>query len=551
VHNFTRTHLATFILPLVSLIATQAFAAPPNAVDDVRQRTNGFDLVINVLDNDSDPDGDSFTVTNATGASNGTVTISSDDRSIEYKADADSELGDSFTYTITDENGETDTATVSIIFVAIELPSFAGNSNETSIATAIESLCANIDSVESELTTTEENILLRCNALYQLAASGQTELLTTALQQIAPEEIAAQMDTTQNFSKGQGNNLKQRLSELKHGGPKVSTAGLHLSFNGQIIPKEVIELLLGLTAKNGSAGNENSKSDPFEKLGFFINGNFGNGDREATVNESAYESEYVGLTLGADYRLSSSTIIGLAYGYSSDEVDFSNNGGATDTNSSTLMLFGTYYYKSFYVDTFVGYGWGDFDSFRNIVYNESTDSNSTFSTSARSNAGHHQLFYSIASSMDFNKGALTISPYGSIDYAKTNIDSFIESNGGGWDISFSERSASSLQSSLGSRANYVISTKRFVLIPQIRIAWVHEFNTNEGSAQANFVSDPAAEQFDVTSDGDDSNYFKVALGTSVIFTGGLSGFFEYETRVGLSNFKENHYSMGIRVEASF
>ncbi|MBL4866454.1 MAG: autotransporter domain-containing protein [Pseudomonadales bacterium] len=537
-------------------LSFNVLAAPPNAVNDSRQRTDGFDLVINVLDNDTDPDGDNLTVTSVSTASGGTATISGDNRSIEYKPFADFTGNDSFTYTITDDNGETATATVTIEFLQVNLPSFATNSNQRSIANALDTFCRALEEQENSLNATLIDVLARCNALFQLAANGQTDLLAIALQQIAPEEIASQTDTTLNFTKGQGSNIEQRLSEIKNGGPKVSAGGLALIFNGEKIPGKVIELLLGIKHQGGSAGNnspdnKDSGNDPFEKLGLFINGNFATGERDATSNESGYEWEATGITLGTDYRINSRTIVGVAYGFSNDEVDFDNNGGATETDSSTVMLFGTYYYQKYYMDAYVGYGWGDFKSFRNIVYDESTDIGSTFSSAARSDTDHDQLFLSIASSMDYNRGAITISPYSSIDYAKTNIDAYTESNGNGWEIAFAGRSASSLRGNIGSRATYVINTKRYVLIPQARLAWIHEFKDSTNSAAAHFANDSSATGFDVDADGEDSDYFQLGIGASVVYTGGISGFFEYETNLGLANVSDHHYNLGVRYEAAF
>ena len=69
-----------------------------------------------VLANDSDADGDSLTVTLVAGKgpSHGTLTLNSDG-SFRYRCtDDDFEGTDSFTYQVSDGNGGTDTAIVSI-----------------------------------------------------------------------------------------------------------------------------------------------------------------------------------------------------------------------------------------------------------------------------------------------------------------------------------------------------------------------------------------------------------------------------------------------------
>ncbi|MEN8934723.1 MAG: Ig-like domain-containing protein, partial [Planktotalea arctica] len=77
--------------------------------------TTGVDTLledIDVLGNDSDPDGDPLTVTAAT-APNGTVTINGDG-TLDYQPDSGFSGSDTITYTISDGNGGSDTSTVAI-----------------------------------------------------------------------------------------------------------------------------------------------------------------------------------------------------------------------------------------------------------------------------------------------------------------------------------------------------------------------------------------------------------------------------------------------------
>lgn len=86
----------------------------PVANDDSVTTTEQAEVVINVLANDSDPDGDELTVTSIdSGPANGTAVINADG-SISYTPNAGFIGTDTFDYTITDSNGDTATATVTI-----------------------------------------------------------------------------------------------------------------------------------------------------------------------------------------------------------------------------------------------------------------------------------------------------------------------------------------------------------------------------------------------------------------------------------------------------
>ena len=84
----------------------------PIAVDDVATTNEDTPVTIAVLSNDSDPDGDTLTVT-AASAPNGTVVINPDG-TITYTPAANFNGTDTITYTISDGNGGTSTATVTV-----------------------------------------------------------------------------------------------------------------------------------------------------------------------------------------------------------------------------------------------------------------------------------------------------------------------------------------------------------------------------------------------------------------------------------------------------
>jgi len=84
----------------------------PVATDDVATTDEDTPVIIPVLANDNDPDGDALSVTSAT-ASNGLVTINPDG-TITYTPNQDFNGTDTITYTISDGNGGTSTATVEV-----------------------------------------------------------------------------------------------------------------------------------------------------------------------------------------------------------------------------------------------------------------------------------------------------------------------------------------------------------------------------------------------------------------------------------------------------
>ena len=87
-------------------------ASDPEAVDDEASTIEDTAITINVLANDSDPNNDPLTVTEAT-ATNGTVDVNTDG-TLRYTPPENFSGEDTITYTISDGNGGTSTATVTV-----------------------------------------------------------------------------------------------------------------------------------------------------------------------------------------------------------------------------------------------------------------------------------------------------------------------------------------------------------------------------------------------------------------------------------------------------
>ncbi|HGY56500.1 MAG TPA: tandem-95 repeat protein [Caldithrix abyssi] len=103
---------------------------PPMAVDDTASVTEDNAVTINVLQNDSDSEGDSIWVSAVTQAANGSVT-NNNDGTVTYTPDSDFFGADSFTYTIEDGIGGSDTATVRITITGVNDPPLAVDDADT------------------------------------------------------------------------------------------------------------------------------------------------------------------------------------------------------------------------------------------------------------------------------------------------------------------------------------------------------------------------------------------------------------------------------------
>ena len=85
----------------------------PIAVDDSASTPPEVAVIIDILSNDEDPDGDSLTVSSLTQPANGSVVMNADE-TVSYMPASNFNGIDSFSYTVADGQGGADTATVTV-----------------------------------------------------------------------------------------------------------------------------------------------------------------------------------------------------------------------------------------------------------------------------------------------------------------------------------------------------------------------------------------------------------------------------------------------------
>lgn len=106
-------------------VAVSCPNTPPVAQNDGATTDEDNPLTVNVLTNDSDPNGDSISVTSVTDPLNGTAVIDPGLASVTYTPDPDFCGADSFDYTISDGLGGSDTASVSMSVTCVNDPPVA------------------------------------------------------------------------------------------------------------------------------------------------------------------------------------------------------------------------------------------------------------------------------------------------------------------------------------------------------------------------------------------------------------------------------------------
>ncbi len=119
---------------------------PPVATNDTATTAEDTAVDMRVLDNDTDVEGDTLSVTAVSTTSNGTAAITDDGTTVTYTPNANFHGSDSFTYVVSDGNGGTDTGTVDVTVTAVNDPPVATNDT----ATTAEDTPVDIDVVAND-----------------------------------------------------------------------------------------------------------------------------------------------------------------------------------------------------------------------------------------------------------------------------------------------------------------------------------------------------------------------------------------------------------------
>jgi VCBS repeat-containing protein len=140
----------------VTVAVTNANDTPAANDDQTSVAEDSADNVIDVLANDTDPDGDTLTIAAVTQGSHGSVTIAAG--AVSYTPNPNFVGSDSFTYTIGDTDGGTDSATVTVTITnANDAPTAAPDAAtvaEDSVNSSIDVLANDTDSDGDTLTIT-------------------------------------------------------------------------------------------------------------------------------------------------------------------------------------------------------------------------------------------------------------------------------------------------------------------------------------------------------------------------------------------------------------
>jgi outer membrane autotransporter protein len=403
--------------------------------------------------------------------------------------------------------------------------------NQIAVLDGLASTCIN--------DTTPPPCLLYNSMVSLSYGGGINNIDTTTLNEVIPDEIAAQGSAAVDFGFRQLGIIHGRIISLRNKKREsllVGSSSLDLNSKNILRGNSLASLKPGL---GGAAGDDNSadqlRDDP---LGFFIKGQFNIGEKNKTDNVQGYKNDRQAVTLGIDYTFSDALVLGLSFGYASTHTDFISSNGKMDADSFDFATYGSYFLpKDFYVDWIFSYGRHDFDMKRTVA-----------GTSALSKPTGDQYGFSLGLGNDIAIRSFVINPYARFEYMKTDIAKYSETGGAGLGVDVGKQGLDSVTTTLGSQVSQSISMPWGILSPSIRAEWVHQYKNNTRFIQGRFnTADAGTGSFAIITDSPDRNYFNVGTALAVTLPEGKAAYLRYEYRLGQRDFIDHTVELGARI----
>jgi autotransporter-associated beta strand protein len=370
----------------------------------------------------------------------------------------------------------------------------------------------------------------RAAALFAFLNSQPLANLSHDLALIAPTGMTSINATAVSLGNVQISNLEQRLANVRGGSTGFSSAGFAISGGAASFG----EGFAGVSGPEGKSGPPVFAPTPGNRWGVFLTGlgEFTNVD--STSNAPGYDVNTGGFTLGVDYRVTPNFAIGLTAGYAHTSLGLNSPGGNIDVNAGKIGMYATVFGNGFYLDTAVSGGPSGYTTRRTALQgtaNGSTDGG--------------DLDVLVAVGYDWKKGNLTIGPTASFQYGYVGLNSFTET-GSLAPMKFPDQNTESERTAFGAKASYEWKIGHITAIPEVSVAWQHEFGDTAYSVVASLASG-AGNSFTVLGPPIGRDSVLVGAGATFILNERVSTYIYYDGEFARTNYLSNNVSGGVRI----
>ena len=212
---------------------------------------------------------------------------------------------------------------------------------------------------------------------------------------------------------------------------------------------------------------------------FYMQGNGGVSDRQATVASNGFNLDSVGGTIGVEYRLNANSFVGSAFDYSNPKATLFNNAGTTDANSYQLGFYGGWANAHFFAQGLATVGHQDFRNTRPGVVDTIT-----------SNPDGTTFVFAGKAGYLFDAGQAQIGPIGGLIYAHARVNGFTEAGDPVLILNVGRQTEEALIGSVGAQFRMPFVVNGRIINPYLNLTAEDDFIGNGRIIQFGATSAP-------------------------------------------------------------
>jgi outer membrane lipase/esterase len=217
----------------------------------------------------------------------------------------------------------------------------------------------------------------------------------------------------------------------------------------------------------------------FSPWSFYMQGNGGISDRQATVASTGFNLDSVGGTIGLEYRINANSFVGSAFDYSNPKARLFNNAGTTDTNSYQLGFYGGWANAHFFAQGLATVGHQDFRNTRPGVVDTITSNPDGTTFVVAGKTGYL-----------FDAGRAQLGPIGGLTYARARVNGYTEAGDPVLTLSVGSQTEEALIGSVGVQFRMPFEVNGRIINPYLNLTAEDDFIGNGRLIQFSATSAP-------------------------------------------------------------
>jgi len=212
----------------------------------------------------------------------------------------------------------------------------------------------------------------------------------------------------------------------------------------------------------------------------FAAGKFGAVDMEAIQFTTGFQSDSVAATVGAEYHFNQYVTFGAAVTAFESDASLGRGVGDVKLSGPALAAYISLVRAGFYADFLYSFTMLDHEMRRDTLFGETAH--------AAPNSETHTLELNIGHVFEVN--GFVMGPLAGLTYSTGDLDSYVESGAGTKNVAVGGQGFDSLVSRLGWHVSRPFQWGGVEVIPQIHLAWRHEFLNDADLVTAELLQSP-------------------------------------------------------------